>query len=437
VTIPRQSRWSYTNPGYRWYAAGVLTLVYFCHAIDRSLPNILVEPIRHEFNLSDSQLGLFSGVAFGLAFSLAALPMGHISDRVSNRRNLLAGIVVVWSLFTVLGGLTRNFAQLLLVRIGLGAAEAGTAPLIIPMLTDIFPPSRRALALGLLYVSPPLGGFMATAIGGYVAADYGWRTAFFLAGLPGLSAALLLLTTVRNPDRGGSDPDPSTDGVSVAPKAGKLREAIGFLRRNPPLILLIFGCALLGLLNITLGVWMSSFFIRVHHLSLGQTGVILAVAYAASSFTAPPLFGWLADRLAARSPSWGLRVVWLAALGSFVFTMAQLFLSVLSVVIVCYVIGEVLRSGYTPPTYSVLMSRTPAPIRGSVMSIVQLVTAISGFGLGPIITGGLSDLFGGGAAIRYAMAGMTMLFILAAALLILASRGLYGRGAQEQAMMPG
>jgi MFS family permease len=400
---------------------GVLTLIYACHALDRSLPNILVEPIRHEFDLSDSQLGVFSGLAFGAAFSAAALPMGFVSDRVGNRRNLLTVVVALWSLLTVLGGLTRSFVQLILVRIGLGAAEAGTAPLTMPMLSDIFPPDKRAFALGVFYTSQPIGAFLATALGGFVAAEHGWRAAFFLAGVPGLLAAALLLLTVRDPKRGGTEADAPPEAPA------KLGEAFTHLWRNPALVWLILGCTTLGLLNITLAAWMSSFFIRVHGLGLAQTGVILGAASATCSLTSPPLFGWMADRLAARNPQWPLRVVWIAGLASFAFTLLQLFTPVLAVAIASFVLAEVLRMGYAPPAYAVLMTRTPARMRGSVMSVVQLTTAAMGFGVGPILTGALSDLYGGGTAIRYAMAWVSLLFIVAAVFLMLASRGLHRR----------
>jgi len=422
---------AYGSSPYRWYVVGVLTLIYACHALDRSLPNILVEPIRHEFGLSDSQLGVFSGLAFGAAFSAAALPMGYMSDRVGNRRNLLTGVVVLWSLLTVLGGLTRSFVQLVLVRIGLGAAEAGTAPLTMPMLSDIFPPDKRAFALGIFYTSQPIGGFLATALGGLIAAEHGWRAAFFIAGVPGLLAAMLLFFTVRDPRRGGTEAKAGLDAAPEPP--AKVGEAFAHLWRNPALIWLILGCTTLGLLNITLGAWMGSFFIRVHGLGLAETGLILGGAAAVCSLTSPPLFGWMADRLAARSPRWPLRVVWMAGLGSLALTLLQLFTPVLAVAIVCFVLADVLRVGYSPPSYSVLMTRTPPRMRGSVMSVVQLTTAAMGFGVGPILTGALSDFYGGGVAIRYAMAWVSLLFIVAAVLLMLASRGLYGRSATPEA----
>ena len=418
----------YSRPGYRWYALGVLTLVYACHALDRGLPNILIEPVRHEFNLSDSQLGLFSGMAFGVAFFLTGFPMGYLSDRVPNRRNMLALVVLAWSALTALGGFAKSFMHLIIVRFGLGAAEAGTAPLTMPMLSDIFPPHQRATALGIFYTSQPIGGFLATALGGYIAAEYGWRAAFFIAGIPGLIAAILVYTTLRDPRRGEMDEKPA-ENMGAAENGGqiRMRDAFVFLRQNPALLALMFGCAMLGLLSITLGAWVASFFMRVHNLGLAETGFIIGASAAFSSITSPMAFGWLADKLAPGDARWPLRLIWLASLGSMAFTMAQLFVPVLSVVVVCFILSEALRVGYAPPTYSVLLNRTPSNLRGSVMSLLQLFTALMGFGVGPLLTGALSDYFGGGTAIKYAMAVVSILFVVASISLIVASRGLYGR----------
>jgi len=412
---------AYGGPAYRWYVVGILTIIYACHALDRGLPNILVEPVKAEFNLSDSQLGLFSGLAFGVAFSTAVLPMGFLSDRVGNRRNMLAIVVVAWSILTAVGGMARNFGQLLASRIGMGVAEAGTAPLTMPMLSDIFPPARRAFALGIFYISQPAGAFVATALGGYIAQEHGWRAAFFVAGVPGLIAAVLLYLTVRDPKRGGSE-----GGETAAEKPASLGEAFGQLVRQPALVWLIAACTIFGLLNITLAAWMSSFFIRVHHLGLAQTGVIIGAAAGISSVTSPPIFGWLADKLSTRDPRWSLRLLWIGALATLGLTLCQLYTPSLTIAITAFALADMMRMGYAPPAYSVLMSATPSRMRGSVMSMVQLTTNFMGFAVGPVLTGALSDAFGGGAAIRHAMATVSLLFVPAVIFFILASRALYG-----------
>ena len=413
--------------GYSWYVVLILALTYGCHSMDRSLPGILIEPIKHEFSLSDGQLGLFSGLAYALAFSLVILPMGYISDRL-NRRNLLVGLLVAWSVATALGGLTRSYVQLVLGRLGVGAAEAGAAPLALPMISDLFPPSKRSFPLGLFYMSSPIGVLAASVVGGYVAAEHGWRTAFFLGGIPGLILAVLLLFTVREPKRGGAE----VSQPEAAEPPAKLRETFAYLTTSPALICLASACALLGLVNITMGAWMGSFFIRAHGLGLKEVGLILGIGGGLCGMVATPTMGFLADRLSLRDPRWSLRIVWIASVLSLVFTMGMLFVPAVGFSIALFVLADLTRQGFPAPIFAVVMANTPVRMRGTMMSIVQLVTSVVGFGLGPLVTGLLSDFYGGGVGIRYALADSALAFVIIIVLLWLTNRLLHGRGAQPK-----
>jgi len=409
----------YDRAGPRWYALLVLAAIYTCHGVDRSMPAILVEPVRHEFSLSDGQLGLFTGLAYGIAFAVAVLPMGYLSDR-TNRRNFLAGILLLWSAFTGFGGLVRSYLQLVLTRAAVGAAESGAAPVTLPLLADMFPAARRTLAFSVLYVGPPLGAFIAAVVGGYMAAEHGWRSALLLAGAPGLLLAILLLTTVPSPK-----PAQGSDGSQARP--GII--AVGrFLIRNPGLLCVAFGGALIGLIAITLSAWTGSFFIRVHGLDLKQAGLLLGLGGLLPGVTIPAI-GWLADRLAARNRAWPLRLVWLSSLFCLAAGLLMLFAPTTGLAIVGYLAGDLLRTSYAPLTNAILIGRSPPEMRGRVMSLVQLVTNLIGFGLGPIVIGLLSDLYGGGTAIRYALANGLALYLVVIVLMLTAGRLLYGRKA--------
>jgi len=277
------------------------------------------------------------------------------------------------------------------------------------------------------YTGPPVGGFIATALGGYIAAEHGWRAAFFLAGIPGILIALLALFTVREPRRGASDQE------SAAGPPPRFTEAVAFLIRTPALICLIGTVATLSLLSIAMQAWMGSFFIRIHGLTLAQTGLVLGVGGGLCSCIAPTLSGWLADRLALRDPRWPLRLVMITGLMALLLTQVSLFASSVAVAIVGFILADFVRMGFAPPTISVLMTHTPARVRGGVMSFLQLASAVIGFGLGPLLTGMLSDYLGGGAAIRYALACVSVLFVVAAVLLIIASRLLYGPAGRRAA----
>jgi len=420
----------YGGASYRWYVLFVLALIYTCHAIDRGMPNILLEPIRHEFHLTDAQLGVFSGLGFALAFSITILPMGFISDR-TNRRNFLAVIVLAWSVCTALGGLARNYLQLVLARVGVGAAESGAAPVALPMISDIFPAESRGLALGIFYVSAAVGGFVANIGGGYVAAEHGWRAAFFIAGIPGLFLSILLWTTVREPRRGGAEAGVLLDDAPVTPP--KLREVFLHLLKAPGLICLILACAIMGMVSITFIAWLGSFFIRIHHLDLKQVGLILGLAGGLGGVISPVLLGWLADKLAARDIRAPLLMVAVAALLSMAAGLTLLFTASVAVAVTMLIFSDLLRIGYTPPAYAVLMNNTPVPMRGAMMSIMQLTTNIFGFGMGPLLVGVLSDLYGGEGALRYAMANALVLLVLAAVFFVATVWLLYGFGRKFRA----
>ncbi len=412
---------AYGSMRYRWYVLFVMILVYSCHAMDRALPGILIEPIRADLKISDAQLGLISGSSYGLAFALSVLPMGMLSDRL-NRRNFLGILLIGWSLCTTLGGLAKHMGHLILARAGVGVFESGAGSISMPMLSDIFPPKSRTFVLGIFYMSANIGTFLAGAVGGLVAATYGWRAAFLVIGAPGIVIALLFLLTVREPVRGGLE-EPSGAVEGPAPS---LPTVLGYVVKNPALACLIVGSALAGLMSITMAAWMGSFFIRVHGLNIAQAGLILGLGGGLCGVLSPPLLSWIAQQLSLRDPRWALRVVWLALLGAFLSGMTMLFVPVVGLAIAAFVLADFLRSCYPAITYSVLMTNTPANMRGTIMSFALFLVNLIGFGFGPLVVGFLSDLHGGGVAIRYALRDAHVIYLVIIVLYITGSYLLYG-----------
>jgi MFS family permease len=264
---------------------------------------------------------------------------------------------------------------------------------------------------------------IASAAGGYLAEHYSWRTALFVAGMPGLLAALLLFTTVAEPHRGSME---GADSEGRLPRA-RFPEVLVFLGRNPALILLIAGCAMLGLISISIGTWAASFFIRVHGMDLAEVGLLIGIFGGLGGVVAPAVYGRVGDILAKRDAAWPLRLVWLSAVLALGAGMVMLFSDSLVFAIIGYGVGEFLRSGYPPPAYSTLLDRTPAHMRGTVTSILQFASVLIGFGLGPVLIGALSDYYGGGAMIRYALATGLLVFVPVTILIWLSSWLLFGR----------
>ncbi len=412
----------YGSPAYRWYALFVLILVFACHAMDRGLPGVLVEPIKADFGLKDSQIGLITSSSYGIAFALAVVPMGMLSDRL-NRRNLLAVLLIGWSLCTALGGFARNFWQLAAARIGVGIAESGGMPISMPMVTDMFPARSRTTAIGIYYINSSLGAFLAGALGGWVAQHYGWRIAFMLVGAPGVLLAILLLLTVREPRRGGYEAPVDVEKEPAPP----LSEVIAFLLRSPGFLCIIVGSALVSLVSVASGMWAGSFFIRIHHLSLTEVGLILGLGGGLFGAFAPPISGYIADRLAGRDERWTLRVVWISLLVSLSAGLVMLFSPLVALSIAGYMLMDFFRSSFAALTFAELMGHSPVRMRGTIMSFIQMMSVFMAFGVGPALVGVLSDLHGGGAAIRYALRDAVMLLLVSVALYIVGSRFLYGR----------
>ncbi|MEA3132564.1 MAG: hypothetical protein QOG17_410, partial [Gammaproteobacteria bacterium] len=187
-----------------WYALTIMLLVYSCHFLDRAVLSLVAEPVRKEFGLSDSQLGMLNGFAFGLMFAVAGIPIGLLVDRI-NRSRLLACMVFLWSSATALCGLAQSYLALLTGRMAVGAAEAGGAPTSLSLMSDYFPPRLRSTAVGFYYLGNAVGGLMIFLVGSRVAAQYGWRAALLVAAVPGIALAVVAFATLREPVRGGTE----------------------------------------------------------------------------------------------------------------------------------------------------------------------------------------------------------------------------------------
>ncbi|MFT5562379.1 MAG: MFS family permease, partial [Litorivivens sp.] len=204
--MPKSEKFSVT-PGYRTYVLSLMLVVYVVNFIDRQIFSILIEPIRADIDLSDTQLGLLGGIAFAIFYTFAGIPIARWAD-VGVRKNIVAMALVIWSMMTMFTGTAKGFSGLLLARIGVGIGEAGCSPPIHSMISDYFPPEKRATALSIYSLGIPIGGAIGTLAGGWIGAEYGWRNAFYLVGIPGVILSVVVYFTMREPPRGFSDPIP-------------------------------------------------------------------------------------------------------------------------------------------------------------------------------------------------------------------------------------
>lgn len=383
-------------PASSWYALAILTLIYSCHFLDRSMISIIVEPVRKEFMLNDSQLGLLTGLAYGATFALAGIPLGLMVDRVSRVR-LLAVLVAIWSGMTALSAYATSFVYLLLARMGVGAAEAGGSPTSLSLISDLFPPNKRSTAVGCFFLSNAFGATASIFIGGYVTAQYGWRTAMLVAGVPGLILAVVLFLTVKEPRRGG------TDAVPTSTKAAGLGEVMRFFVANRAMLHLVLGTAILTAAIATIGAWLPSFGMRFHDLTIKQAGLAAAVAGGFCGAIGSVMGGILSDRLGKSNPRRRLdlctAICCLAvvlALGGMMSGSTAVSMTLLSLTMMfgffCY-----------PAAFGTMLGLAESNMRGMAAASLQIATNLLGYGLGPYMVGLLSDFIGGAGSLRPAM----------------------------------
>lgn len=407
-----------------WYALAMLTLIYACHYLDRTVISIVAEPIRREFGLSDSQLGLLTGLAYGVSFALAGIPFGYLIDRV-NRRRLMAVVVVAWSSMTALAGLVQNYASLLVTRVLLGAAEAGGTPTAMALISDLFPARLRSTALGIYFLGTGVGAAASALIAVLVAAQYGWRAAFLVAGLPGIVLGLLVWFTLRDVERGASEPRAATAAtVPPSPPAPGLRPVFAFLFRQHAVLALITAVALLSAGMAAIGAWLPALLMRSHDLALGKAGLITALTFGLFSSLGTLFGGLAADRLGRGGT---LRRLWFCAAMALLAAPAGA-LAALSTDLKLAVLGAFAAAfcGFAvlPTGFGMAMELMPPQMRGMTTASAQLVANLVGYGIGPFAVGLLSTHIGGADSLRQGMALVCVATLVGAAgALVVAARG--------------
>ncbi|MDB5687678.1 MAG: hypothetical protein JWR77_2267 [Rhizorhabdus sp.] len=374
---------------YRWYVLAILTAAQACHTLDRAIFGLLLESLRHEFALSDQQLGLVAGLAYGVAFAVAAVPIGMLVDR-ANRRNLLAVALTLWSGFTIICGLTTSFIGLMFSRSAVGAAESAGAPTGLSLLTDHFGAGQRSSAVSIWYLSSGIGTTLAFIVGGYVIEHHGWRSALLIAGAPGLCIAVLLLLTVSEPLRG------ATDAIRQTSLPGSFPSRLRAIAATPGLAHCIAGIILTNVTLSGIGAWMASFFVRSHGLSLTQIGIVIALALGLLGSVGGLFLGFAVDRLDRRrgyhpahaAIASAISVLAAAALAAF-----TLLAPSAGVAITLFMACGIMLTAHFGPANGLAITLAGSHERGLAVAIVQFGSNLVGFGLGPLIVGVISGHF--------------------------------------------
>ena len=390
------------SKAHKYYMLGILTFVYTMNFVDRQILSVLQEPIRAEFNLSDTQLGLLQGITFALFYVTVGIPIARWAD-VGNRRNIVALAVGTWSLMTSLTGFVQNYLQLLLVRIGVGVGESGGSPPSHSMISDLFQPSERARALAIYSMGITFGIFLAYVFGGWVSDNFGWRTVFIVLGVPGVIIAFVVRFTFIEPKRG------AYDGGATANKPPPVMDVVHYLASRKSFLHLSMGSALHAFTGYGIGAFLISFYVRSYHIphdNLSQItlpiGIIIGVAGVIGNYAG----GYLADRLGERDKRWHLWVPAASTLIAIPFAFAAFAVNNLNLSLALYALPLMLGTMYLGPVIASAHGIVSPPMRALTSAILFFILNLIGLGLGPTLLGLTSDLLKpvfGMESLRYAM----------------------------------
>lgn len=420
-------------PRVAWYAVALLSLAYVLSYLDRIVINLLVVPIQADLGINDTQFGMLQSLAFGIFYTVMALPLGRLAD-ARDRRFIVAGGIALFSLFTALSGLARTYAQLFCARIGVGVGEASLTPSAYSMLSDLFPPERLGRAIGTFTMSAFIGTGLAyigggavidwlTTVGDVAVPGLGtfapWQMAFILVGLPGLLVAPLMLT-VREPLRRGGSQAGSVPLQTVLAEVARRRSTLGWL---------FAGFSMVTLSGYASAVWTPAFFIRAYGWEPGQIGLWYGLIYLTFGTSGALFGGWLCDRLTARGVlDAPVRVAAFGYLGTGLFGGLAPLMPTPELALVLFVPATFLATLPFPLAGTSIQLITPNRLRGQVSALYMLVINVVGLGLGPLIVGAFTDyVFTEPADVRYSLALVNAVAAPLALMLLMAAFAGYRR----------
>lgn len=373
--------------GYRRYVIWLLFAVYVLNFVDRQILTILIQPIKLEFGFSDTQLGLLGGLAFALLYSTLGIPIARHADR-ADRVTIISISLFVWSVATALTGLARSFTHLLFARLAVGIGEAGCSPPAYSLIADYFPPERRSTAVSIYSMGIYGGVFVGLVVGGEVAQSYGWRAAFYVVGLPGILLAFVVRLTLREPPRGFSEP------IAVAAPSAPFLEVVAGLWSKRSFRHLSLAAALHSFVGYGVTGFYPTFLIRSHGMGVAEVGRWLALVTALGGVAGTYLGGYLADRRSSRTGD-ERHQLWVPAMSTLVSVPISLLIYVVtskySALALMFPAG-VLGAMYLGPTFAVTLRLASVRERALAGAILLLIINLIGLGLGPVLTGAVSDL---------------------------------------------
>ena len=389
------------NGANRYYILFILSLVCALAYMDRFVLSVLVEPIKLDLGLNDTQVGILTGLAFALFYALFGIPFARLADK-HNRSKLIAASVTLWSVMTAASGYATNFIQLLLARIGVGIGEAGCFPASHALLADLFPGKQKAFAIGIFQAGGTIGILAGLILGGILSSKYGWQTAFIVIGIPGVLVGLLVWLTVDDKFRRKLTVKVSADSNNQ----NSIYSSIKTLLSQNSYRHILLGLSISSFSNYGIIQWLPSFFIRSHEVSMDDVGVTYGLIVGLGTLLGTLAGALSAPKLIAKDKKW--EVMWAA----------YSYLLVIPLFVSCFLVSNlelsfvllftglfVITSG-TGPTFAAIQSTALPNMRATAVAVTMLAMAIVGQGFGPLFVGMLSDMLSemyGEQSLRYAL----------------------------------
>ncbi|MEN9931870.1 MAG: hypothetical protein RIS17_443 [Pseudomonadota bacterium] len=362
-----------------------LLVVYIFNFIDRQIVSILAEPIARDLGLSDSQIGLLTGLAFALFYATLGVPIARWADKPdTNRPGLIALCLVVWSGMTALCGLAQNYTQLLLARIGVGVGEAGCTPTAHALIADSLPPEKRAGGIAFFGLGIPIGGLLGTLIGGGMAEVLGWRHAFVVVGLPGIALALFVWLFLK-------DPRARKAAAANAPPRLSMLASLKALATSPAYCLILSGASLVAFLSYGKGVWVLIYFQRTHKLSVGETAIWVGLVLGVAGIVGTWLGGWAADRFGAKDRRHMLTLPALGMLVAAPVLFAGYWVDDWRMAVALLILPTIFNAAYYGPAYGAAQVLARPDTRAMAAAWMVFAQNLIGLGLGPLLFGMLSQ----------------------------------------------
>lgn len=385
--------------GMRRYTLGILVVVYTFNFIDRQILAILLPAIRAEFGVDDWVLGFLAGSAFALFYATLGVPIALLGDRW-NRRNLIAIAVAIWSGMTALSGAATNIVQLALARIGVGVGEAGCSPPAHSMISDLYAPEERSTAMGIFTLGISIGIMVAYLAGGWVVQNIGWREAFFFVGVPGLFLALIVRFTLHEPPRGMSE-----GRVDTVQRAG-IMDVARFLSRRKSFLHLAVGSGLAAFNGYAVISFFPSFMARSHGMSIAEIGVYLGVIIGIAGGLGFAGGGYVADKASRWGLKYSLWTVSVATMFAWMFLFPVYLLDNAYWVLIFFITPSIFSNFYLATTFAQVQAMVGLRMRAVASALLLFLLNMIGLGLGPQVTGILSDLLrevAGDESLRYSL----------------------------------